>query len=118
VNGIKQQYPSDSLVRQDFKRINSLEFKARAVTGADKIGTASAWNRIHTDPTLATGRTVKDLEDWWYTASRDQRFKLLVKESRAPTESFGGYTGKLSAATLLDTIGCPFQEADGVCDSD
>jgi len=118
VNGIKQQYPADSLVTQDFSRVNELEFKSRVVAVANQIGSAKAWNRIKTDPSLSTEWSVVNLEDWWRTADENQRFKILVKESRAPTATFGSKSRLFQCKKRLDTIDCPFQAADGNSDSE
>jgi hypothetical protein len=103
IRGVLNKYPLKSLVANDFKRVDDLDFVARATCIADAVGTSRMINRLATDPAFRING-VKTLSEWWERASQEQKLLSLTAAKDIQLSS-------VPNKQRIDLVGFPFQEA-------
>jgi len=73
VQGVLGLYPLTSLVDNDFKRVNHLDFLARVTFVASNIGIGGARAKLD-----CSSVQYKDLPSWWESANLEDRLKILT----------------------------------------
>lgn len=105
--GLLNQYPADSLVRQDFCRSNIIEFLARVTTVARRVGEDKAVSRISCGRFGPKG--CETLHEWWEKASVIDRSRLLTSKK---SEFKAGQAANPEFLKSIGEVGCPFQDTD------
>jgi len=100
--GIMNFYPTDSLVDQDFRRVNVKDFLARATAVAHRLGVANCISRIETNEDLQIPGS-ETIHEWWEAADDVRRVRLLTRSKK--------FRGECSL-DLINKIACPFRDAD------
>jgi len=101
-NGCLNDFPSQSLVREDFKKTLIAHFQARVVCVANTIGSAKMLSRIASTPGLKIPGC-ENLSDWWLRADKEQRFLAVTSAKHI------GNAAVEKRRLLL--VPCPFQDA-------
>lgn len=96
-----QPLPVRSLCAEDFEEVGNLESRIKAV--AMKLGSSVALGRIGSMKMNTSGATT--FEDWWSSASADQKVRLVMDEKHLKSLS-AAQTAIL--LTKLSEIGSPF----------
>jgi hypothetical protein len=107
--GILNQYPVDTLVKQDFSRTDDRDLAARVHFVASYLGNERAVSRIASQGKLKVPGAVS-LYDWWSKATTFQKLLLLSTKKKIDIHAVNHIR--------LSTIDCPFGEADLSEDSD
>jgi len=107
IHGVMNQLSPDSLHYRDLLK-NYVDFEARAVLVANKIGLNKAAARIATnkDLFLDSGET---LPEWWARASPEMRWQLLTVAKKV------GSPGSGDRALMIKTmqnLQCPFRDSE------
>jgi hypothetical protein len=101
LNGVLNLYPSDSLVKEDFKRASLDDFVARTTVVAHNIGTDKLVSRITAGGMKIPGCVT--LIDWWEKAPAQHKLKLLSSAKKC--------NPRQCDERRLNEIGAPFGAA-------
>jgi len=99
--GVLNVFPSQSLVREDFKKPLLEHFQARVVCVANAVGSAKMVSRIASDQRLKIPGC-QNLNDWWLAADEEQRFLAVTQAKHCSSDA--------DKRRLL-LLPCPFQDA-------
>jgi len=99
--GVLNLFPSQSLVKEDFKKTLLEHFQARVVCVANAISSAKMVSRIASDPRFKIPGC-QNLADWWLAAGEEQRFLAVTQAKHCSSD--------VDKRRLL-LLPCPFQDA-------
>jgi hypothetical protein len=105
-NGLENQLPKASLSWADLKSQSKPALETRIILVAKEIGGPKAVQRISSQLTLAVSNA-RNLEEWWKSASNEQRFTLLTTSKLSGTVPSRGV--KTECLDRLSAVKCPFR---------